>query len=291
MATELVFQFEIEFDQARLPQGLMERFESALREYLGSRGLGLFLGGFGGCKLTYGFVHRPSGDAGLADREVLEEWLRVQPITCKVALADPEPYASSDVNRKITTGRLFELDNLSAADRQSAAAWREQNAREMEQLMKTLPIWKNCQRDFEADYGALHDILIYGTTMEDWRKLYGVLRATYRLEYLVDTLPQPLPATAEEPYATRSTASPILRFSVGRIVVISHFFTADEIDFDFDPQDVNSQVELDELLGFLRLIGDTVNKKVAVAHEGDEQHPFLSYDPGLRRFQYHGHIG
>ncbi len=125
MAEGLGFQFVIEFDPFGIPRGFKDRFESALREQavLG-RGLKCYLGALGGNRFTYGFVWRPGDDFTLEDRQSFEEWLRSQPVTCKVALGDPEPMATSDINREITE-RVFELDQMSVADRQAAAEWRE----------------------------------------------------------------------------------------------------------------------------------------------------------------------
>ncbi len=114
-----------------------------------------------------------------------------------------------------------------------------------------------------------------------------MLRRTYDLEFLVDSEPRALPTTVDEAFAIQVTASPILRFRVSGIVVISHFFRTDEIDFDLDPREVTSQAVLDELLGFLRRVGDTVGRTVILTYESDEQRPFITYEPSRREFKYH----
>jgi hypothetical protein len=146
--------------------------------------------------------------------------------------------------------------------------------------------WETCRRDFEPD-GALRDIYVQDTTIDDWRGVFDMLRRTYDLEFLVDSEPRALPTTVDEAFAIQVTASPILRFRVGGIVVISHFFIAEEIDFDIHPSEVTSQAVLDELLGFLRRVGDTVGRAVILTHESDGQHPFITYEPSRREFQYH----
>jgi hypothetical protein len=124
MVEGLGFQFSIEFDPFGIPRGFKSRFEQALREEaVSSKGLECFLGALGGDRFTYGAVWRPGSHITLADRQAFEEWLRARPLTCKIALGDPEPMELSDITREITE-RVFELDNLSAADRQSASEWR-----------------------------------------------------------------------------------------------------------------------------------------------------------------------
>lgn len=146
--------------------------------------------------------------------------------------------------------------------------------------------WDTCRREFEPD-GALRDIYIHGTTIEHWRTLFAALRATYALEYSVDATARALPAVVDEAFTTRDIANPSLNFQVGGIVVACHFFTTTEIEFDISPREVTSQAALDELLGFLRLVGDTLGRAVIMCYESDEQHPFITYEPSKKEFQYH----
>ncbi len=146
--------------------------------------------------------------------------------------------------------------------------------------------WDTCRREFEPD-GALRDIYVFDTTIKHWQTLFDVLRATYTLEYSVDHTPHPVPATVEEVFDNRNnTASPSLNFHVGGILVACHFFTTTAIEFDICPRKVNSEAALYELLGLLRLVGDTLGKAVIISHEFDEQHPFITYEPSKNEFQY-----
>lgn len=146
--------------------------------------------------------------------------------------------------------------------------------------------WETCRRNFEPD-GALRDIYVNATGIEDWRALFEVLRRDYDLEFLVDGVPREIPATIDDIFEMRGAASPILRISAGGICVVCHFFTTDEIEFDIDPREVTSQSALDELFGFLRRVGDTLSRPVILTYEGDEHHPFISYEPSRREFKYH----
>ena len=94
--------------------------------------------------------------------------------------------------------------------------------------------WETCKRDFEPD-GALRDIYVCGTAIDDWRALFEVLRTTFGLEYLLDGVSRPVPATVDEAFTIRDSASPTLNFAVGDIIVTCHFFVANEIEFDISP--------------------------------------------------------
>jgi hypothetical protein len=148
--------------------------------------------------------------------------------------------------------------------------------------------WDTCRDHFEPD-GGLRDIFVRSTTIEDWRLHYQSLRATYPLEYFVDGQPQQPPATVDEALAARSTASPMLRFRVGGITIVCHFFTPDEIEMDLDPCEVSSPAAFDSLLTFLQFTGDKLGKSVTLCYEGDDEHPFITYQPSSGSF--HGQAG
>ncbi|WP_166827857.1 hypothetical protein [Thalassoroseus pseudoceratinae] len=145
--------------------------------------------------------------------------------------------------------------------------------------------WDTCRQEFEPD-GALRDIYVLDTTIKHWQILFDVLRASYTLEYSVDHTAQPVPLTVDEVFDTRNTASPFLRFYVGGILVACHFFGTTAIEFDISPRDVTSEVALNELLGYLRLVGDTLGKAVIVSHEFDELNPFITYEPSRKEFLF-----
>jgi hypothetical protein len=147
--------------------------------------------------------------------------------------------------------------------------------------------WSTCQRDFEHD-GGLRDLYVHNVTIEQWRAIYDLLRAKYCVDYSVDNESQPLPAGVDEAFAIRASASPALYFRVGGIRVGCHFFWDSEIEFDIDPSEVTSQSALDDLLGFMRLVGDTIGRTVTLTRENDEQHPFITYDPLRNDFDHHG---
>jgi hypothetical protein len=146
--------------------------------------------------------------------------------------------------------------------------------------------WSTCREDFRGD-GSLRDIYITPATLTDWRTVYSVLRERPGVEYLVDGVAQALPASVEQALAVRASSSPMLRFRVGRALVVFHFFSDEEIECDFYPNEIESQAELDILLGFVRQLGDTTQKRVVITPENRSEEPFISYEPQSRDFSYH----
>jgi hypothetical protein len=146
--------------------------------------------------------------------------------------------------------------------------------------------WSTCKEDFRGD-GSLRDIYITPATLADWRVVYPLLRAFLGVEYLVDGAAQPTPDLVEQIFEVRRVTSPILRFRVGSALVVFHFFTLEEIECDFVPNEITSQADLDALLAFVRQLGDAARKRVVITPENRCDEPFISYAPESREFEYH----
>ena len=146
--------------------------------------------------------------------------------------------------------------------------------------------WDTCKEDFRAD-GSLRDIYITPATVTDWRALYPLLRVYPGVEYSVDDVVQPPPDSIEEALAVRLSGSPMLRFRVGRALVVFHFFSEEEIECDFVPNEITSQADLDALLAFVRQLGDATRKRVMITPENSRELPFITYDPESGGFEHH----
>ena len=146
--------------------------------------------------------------------------------------------------------------------------------------------WDTCKEDFRSD-GSLRDIYISPATLADWRAIYPLLRAFPAVEFSVDGVVQPPPPTVDQVFAVRSSASPVFRFRVGRALVVFHFFSEEEIEWDVVTHEISSQTDLDALLGFVRQLGDATHKRVVITPENGRERPFISYDPECRDFEHH----
>ncbi len=153
-------------------------------------------------------------------------------------------------------------------------------------MTATIIRWDTCKEDFRGD-GSLRDIYITPATLADWQAVYSLVRGYSGVEFLVDGAVQLLPDSVEQAFAIRLSASPMLRFSIGRVLVAFHFFTSEEIECDFVPNEVTSQVDLDALLAFVRQLGDATSKRVVITPENVSEHPFITYDPQIREFEHH----
>ena len=146
--------------------------------------------------------------------------------------------------------------------------------------------WEICKEDFRQD-GSLRDIYVTPATLTDWRALYPFLRNHSDVEYSVDGVFQSPPVSVEQAFAIRPSASPMLRFRIGRALIVFHFFSDEEIECDFIPNEITSQTDLDALLGFVRQLGDVTRKHVVITPENSRERPFITYDSVSREFLHH----
>jgi hypothetical protein len=141
-------------------------------------------------------------------------------------------------------------------------------------------VWDDVAHYFEVD-GSLLDAYVFGVSMADWQHFIDVVRAQqWRLDYTVDGSSQPLPQQYGDIIAARSDASTTLTiWPTPDIAVNTHFFSDDEIEFDFEPGELQGQDRLDVLCAFLRTIGGTLNKPVVLTPENNPDWPLLTYTP------------
>jgi hypothetical protein len=70
---------------------------------------------------------------------------------------------------------------------------------------------------------------------------------------------------------------------VPEVAVNVHFFTGEEIEVDFAPEELQGQDRLDLLCSFLRAVGRRLGKPVVLTHESLRDHPLIGYDVGADR--------
>ena len=148
-------------------------------------------------------------------------------------------------------------------------------------------LWEECKEDFCRD-GSLRDIYVTETSLDDWRALYPFIRDYPGAEYLEDGVVRPPPATVDQVFSFWTSGHPMLRFRVGSALIVFHFFSTTEIECDFDPNEIASQADLDELVGFVRRLGDATHKRVVITPENSPDLPFIKYEPINRAPEYCG---
>ena len=111
------------------------------------------------------------------------------------------------------------------------------------------------------------------------------MRVQPEVEFLRESGAACVPDAIDASFFTESR--PTLRFRLGGVLVVFHFFTPDEIECDIDLREVTGQTSLDAVLAFMQRLGDLTRKRAVLTPENAPHLPIISYDPESRDFQYH----
>jgi hypothetical protein len=115
------FLYDFEIPPNLNPPGTLDRLREAVRAYFASRGWdNCGMGALGGNLHLYGDVGRKGQPVTEDDRHALAEWARNQRFCGTVRLGKIE---SGDIRLRKVTEWVFEVDNLSEAERAEAAAY------------------------------------------------------------------------------------------------------------------------------------------------------------------------
>jgi hypothetical protein len=134
------------------------------------------------------------------------------------------------------------------------------------------PSLEQLQEIWAEDDGAVFDIFVTDTTLEDWQAVMDAVRArSWPMTYEVDAVSAEMPPAVEEIFALAQKATILWSVIVAPGVAINcHFFSSDEIEFDFQPREIVSDERLAALLGFITHVGRALGRLVGVTIEGDD---------------------
>ena len=128
-------------------------------------------------------------------------------------------------------------------------------------------IWRAVHADFAWD-GALRDIYVRPVTLRDWEAVLALILRTGRaVLFEVDGEASPLPPSAAEAIGLHPERSPVLRFDLGPVHLVCHFWDSAEIEFDVDPRAVDSPAALRPILEFLEALAKLTGAQATLTHE------------------------
>lgn len=146
--------------------------------------------------------------------------------------------------------------------------------------------WQHVKAEFEYD-GSLRDLYILETDMETWQRLLEFLRvSSYPLTYAVDSNEAGLPANVAYIFRKRQETGVWLKIDVKGIQVLCHFFTEEEIEFDVDSREIDSETRFNHLCDFMRELGQHLSRSVIMTPESNEKMVIIRYLPIDDRFVY-----
>ncbi|MFF7454359.1 hypothetical protein [Kitasatospora sp. NPDC008115] len=147
-------------------------------------------------------------------------------------------------------------------------------------------LWDDVRNFFDPDLmGALPDVSVEGTSVEDWQAVFDLVRSsgwawTYSQGRVIRSLP-PAVEVLTRP-ADAETVDLRVRPAPG-VLAVFRPMSAEEIDFDVDLRELQGQEGVDGLCRFLAAVGRRLGKPVVMTAEGDHGHPVLGFDPAADR--------
>jgi hypothetical protein len=140
-------------------------------------------------------------------------------------------------------------------------------------------LWDDVREWIEPD-GSLLDVYVFDTTVADWQAFVDLVRARgWWIAYSEDSRSRRLPDRVEDVLARRGEMATLLQVRPApEILANVHFFTGEEIEVDFAPEELQGQERLDLLCSFLRAVGRRLGKPVVLTPENLRDRPLIGYD-------------
>ena len=140
--------------------------------------------------------------------------------------------------------------------------------------------WQYVKHLFEWD-GSWRDIYISNADAALCQRVIDAVRSRYTTHYQEDGERKPFPQSITIVVDRRDEVTPCLSIYIEGIRINFHFFTPDEIEFDIDPREVDSEEKFAALTEFMRCIGQQSERDVVLAPEGgaEREEMLIAYHP------------
>ena len=149
--------------------------------------------------------------------------------------------------------------------------------------------WQEVETEFEYD-GGLLDLYIMETDVQMWQKALNCLRTSpYPLTYTVEGEQAELPADVEAIFRQRQEADAFLSIDINGIRVNCFFFVEEQIEFDIDPREINTEARFGYLCEFIQRMGHGLGRSMILTPEScgrEEELIIIRYLPMTDQFEY-----
>jgi len=127
--------------------------------------------------------------------------------------------------------------------------------------------------------GSWRDLYVLGTTVEDWKTLLKLVRGRKELlhDFRIEGDPAAIPEDPEPVFMSGGGIGWFVSVNIDGLILNSHFFGPEIIEFDLDPREFNEN-RFYELLDFMESLGRRLKKDVLLTPENGEEDPILKYD-------------
>lgn len=130
--------------------------------------------------------------------------------------------------------------------------------------------FETIKTDVLYEDGSLRDIVIKGTSRRVYHDLCDVLSSegiAYQIE--IDGGNTTLSEALGQFDRGADRLLPLIRFNVGSVCIVAHFFDEAEVEMDFVPSEIKSESGWQELLRLQRLMSERFHQTMAICPEND----------------------
>ena len=143
--------------------------------------------------------------------------------------------------------------------------------------------WNEIKWIFEPD-GTLRDLYVQDAKIEDWKNLVDFLNENYILKF-GPSVGDEVDEKIDKDYVIRfwndETGELELRTAsviIDNITINTHFFSDEEIEFDIDPSEINSEKDFEKVLIFMNNISRALHKPIILTGENQVNFPLVIVD-------------
>ncbi len=143
--------------------------------------------------------------------------------------------------------------------------------------------WEEIKWIFEPD-GTLRDIYVENVDIEDWKILIDYLNTNHIVKYGPSDDNQIINKINKEYLiqlltdVTGKLELKTVTIIIDNIIINTHFFTVDEIEFDIEPEEINSVEDYEKVLSFMNKISRVLNKQLILTGENQIQFPLVTVE-------------
>jgi hypothetical protein len=149
--------------------------------------------------------------------------------------------------------------------------------------------WDEIKWIFKHD-GSLLDIYIVDVSIEDWRNLIDYLNLNFVVKF--GPFSEERSDIIDKEYAVKyliSDSDQIVSKSISIIIddilINCHIFCETQIEFDIEPKEIKTSLELDKILNFMTSVSKKLNKQIILTGESQINFPLITiYKNGMMEY-------
>lgn len=131
--------------------------------------------------------------------------------------------------------------------------------------------------DLAVQAGGLVEIYVLETTVEDWRRVAGMLREPTFAATMTHAGTSTEVCVLDDMFTEGERLEYRLELRIGEQVWTTGFYGPDAIDFQGDPRDITSAGALEAVVDFMRALHDVTGKRVILVPETLRPHEVRPY--------------